>query len=482
MKRIFLLTLAFLFIISCQTKEEKAISSFKKEINKEYKKYNTYFTSFKYSVENVRIKEFDVIANDSTPRESSSLLNDYWMLKSDYKDILQKINVIERNISLADSISTKIITLNDSLVKYNVRDSLINLKFSEIKDNNNKILQAKYYIKELKKLLKIRDDFYNTINNIVVDGGWNTKGYLMNKQSSMKFYEEKDEFRFKLRYGGLITDGYSYKKTTADEFYKLSNPYVFNAENEFGDNFNVLQWEATGFSSSVNGGRISSDNYFGKGSILQMQLKDENGKQTNFGNYIRYWFGNDINSYYGTYILNGKQKDIVQDFFRLNSAEKIVAQNIEKGKFSNTDERINDIGNPQPQISNRAFINVDNLNLRSTPEISDNIIGKLRLNEEVTFVESITVDLTEAKNGTLNKKITVQKDDYEYTFNKHKSVEIIDTNGDYELMVNVSIGQGKKITVPISINDLEITKKVEWAKIIQGKKTGYIYNKFLDFK
>ena len=47
-------------------------------------------------------------------------------------------------------------------------------------------------------------------------------------------------------------------------------------------------------------------------------------------------------------------------------------------------------------------------------------------------------------------------------------------------MVNISIGQGKKITVPISINDLEITKKVEWAKIIQGKKTGYIYNKFLN--
>ena len=104
MKRIFLLTLAFLFIISCQTKEEKAISSFKKEINKEYKIYNSHFTTFKYYLKDVSIKEFDVIANDSTPREYAESLNDYWMFKPSYANILQKINTIERNMSIADSI------------------------------------------------------------------------------------------------------------------------------------------------------------------------------------------------------------------------------------------------------------------------------------------------------------------------------------------------------------------------------------------
>ena len=55
------------------------------------------------------------------------------------------------------------------------------------------------------------------------------------------------------------------------------------------------------------------DSNFGKGSKLQITLRDENRKQTNYGNYIRYWFGNDYNSYYGTYKLEGKQKDIVKD-------------------------------------------------------------------------------------------------------------------------------------------------------------------------
>lgn len=316
MKKIALQTLVFLFMVSCQTKEEKAISSFKKEINKEFVKYNSYISSFKNSLENLGIKEFDVIANDSIPSEYSNSLNDYWILGTNDEYIMQNINDIERNMSIADSISTKIITLNDSLVKYNVSDSLINLKFSEIKINNKKILQAKYYNTEVKRLLKLKDDFYNTIENIVVDGGWKTTGYLLNKQSSMKFYKYEEGYRFMLRYGGLITDGYSYKETTGEEVYNLSNPYVFLSNDV--RYVNVLEWKATGFSSSANGGRISFDKNFGKGSKLQITLRDENGGRTNYGDYIHYWFGNDVNSYYGTYKLDGKQKDIVREFFNID--------------------------------------------------------------------------------------------------------------------------------------------------------------------
>ena len=313
-KKIVLTLLAFLFLVSCQTKEEKAISFFKKEINTEFKKYNSYIGNFKNSLENLRIIEFDVIANDSTPREYSKPLNDYWMLKSNNEDILQKIKDIERNISIADSTSTKIITLNDSLLKYNVTDSLINLKFSKIKVNNKKILKAKYYNTEVKRLLKLKDNFYYTIENIVVDGGWKTTGYLMNTQSSMKFYKYEKAHRFQLRYGGIITDGYSYKETTADEIYDLSNPKVFLSNT--GES--VLQWNATSFSGSVNGGRISFDKNIGKGSKLQITLKNEYGEDNNYGNYIRYWFGNDNNSYYGTYKLEGKQKDIIREFFNID--------------------------------------------------------------------------------------------------------------------------------------------------------------------
>ena len=122
-KKIVLTVLAFLFLVSCQTKEEQAISFFKKVINTEFNKYNSSISDFKNSLGKLGIQEFDVIANDSTPSEFSKSLNDYWMLdglKSNNEYVLEKINAIERNMIIADSISTKIITLNDSLLKYNV--------------------------------------------------------------------------------------------------------------------------------------------------------------------------------------------------------------------------------------------------------------------------------------------------------------------------------------------------------------------------
>jgi len=379
MKKLLLLTLAFLIVVSCQTKEEKTISSFKKEINKEYKIYNSYISDFKNSLKDVRIKEFDVIANDSTPREYLETLNDYWMFKPSYENILQKISAVERNISIADSISTKIITLNDSLVKYNVKDSLINLKLSQIKGYNKKILQAKYYNTEVKKLLKLKDDFFNTLATIgFVNGGWKTSLNLMNKQSRMEFYRYKGGYRFMVRYEGILTDGYSiYKKKTSDEVYDLSNPNIYeylekDDYNNHDDYYvNILEWKATGFSSSYDGGRISYDKNFGKGSKLRIKLSDKNGYNDKYGNYIRYWFGNDSFSCYGTYKLEGKQKNIVQDFLWLKLGEKPAVQNIEKSKFSNKDKNMKSIAEEQGEISNKVIVNVDNLNFKPTHYVDD---------------------------------------------------------------------------------------------------------------
>ena len=56
-----------------------------------------------------------------------------------------------------------------------------------------------------------------------------------------------------------------------------------------------------------------------------------------------------------------------------------------------------------------ASINVDKLNFRSSPEISDNIIGMLMLDDRVVFIDSISIDLPSIiENGTLNKNITIE--------------------------------------------------------------------------
>ena len=127
-----------------------------------------------------------------------------------------------------------------------------------------------------------------------------------------------------------------------------------------------------------------------------------------------------------------------------------------------------------------AIINVDNLNLRSAPEISDNIIGKLKINEKIIYLESISINKTEVTKGTLNKIINIEQDGKKYTFNKHKAINILGPNGDYELAVSIPLGNGKDLNTSILLDDIDLIKKEVWAKIEQGSKTGYVYYKFLN--
>jgi hypothetical protein len=128
-----------------------------------------------------------------------------------------------------------------------------------------------------------------------------------------------------------------------------------------------------------------------------------------------------------------------------------------------------------------AVINVDNLNFRSTPEISDNIIGKLKINEKIIYLESISINKTEVTKGTLNKIINIDQDGKKFTFNKYKAINILGPNGDYELAVSIPLGNGKDLNTSILLDDIDLIKKEVWAKIEQGSKTGYVYYKFLNF-
>jgi hypothetical protein len=129
-----------------------------------------------------------------------------------------------------------------------------------------------------------------------------------------------------------------------------------------------------------------------------------------------------------------------------------------------------------------ANINVDKLNFRSSPEISDNIIGMLMLDDRVVFIDSISIDLPKIENGTLNKNITIEHNGQDYAFNKNKVVKINGKEGVYQLDVNISLGDGRELSnVILPITDLNLEKKQVWAKIEQGNKTGYVYYRFLNF-
>lgn len=129
-----------------------------------------------------------------------------------------------------------------------------------------------------------------------------------------------------------------------------------------------------------------------------------------------------------------------------------------------------------------ASINVDKLNFRSSPEISDNIIGMLMLDDKVVFIDSISIDLPKIENGTLNRNISIVHKGKDYVFNKNKVVKINGPQGNGQLAVNIALGDGRELSnVVLPITDLKLDKKQVWAKIKQGNKTGYVYYRFLNF-
>lgn len=178
----------------------------------------------------------------------------------------------------------------------------------------------------------------------------------------------------------------------------------------------------------------------------------------------------------GMYKFTGSQGDF--NLIQKNNQDKSI--NIRDKKLDNSSE-MNRVEVSSSNAKKYALINVDNLNFRSTPEISNNIIGKLNFEEKVVFIDTISIKSSTVNKVTLNKKTDVIYNGRKYTFNKHKAVEIEGPDGDYALVVKIDVGNEENISVSVPLSDIDLSNKKTWAKIKQGDKVGFVYYKFLDF-
>jgi len=170
----------------------------------------------------------------------------------------------------------------------------------------------------------------------------------------------------------------------------------------------------------------------------------------------------------------------VRNYLKHFNQPKLTVTFLKRDNTSQT-RKINTVS-IESDTSMSAHINVDNLNFRSTPEISNNIIGRLKLNEKVIFIDSLSIKINNVTRGILNKKINFEYNSKKYTFNKNKVINIFDTDGNDKLAVSIPLGNGETIDTSILLGDVDLINKEVWAKIEQGGKTGYVYKKFLDFK
>ena len=141
-------------------------------------------------------------------------------------------------------------------------------------------------------------------------------------------------------------------------------------------------------------------------------------------------------------------------------------------------------------LSNKIYAtsNVSNLNIRSTPALSDNIIDMLQLGDRVEVLDTIRIEIKTIKQALLNKDTFIEVEGTRILFKQGKAFEIIDEWPDETVSVLVDGNDlssslhisGNKEAI-ISKKNLDLIDKEIWLKIrLNNQQEGYVYQRFLN--
>lgn len=136
-----------------------------------------------------------------------------------------------------------------------------------------------------------------------------------------------------------------------------------------------------------------------------------------------------------------------------------------------------------------GYVNVENLNFRSTPNIQENnIIGKLYNGQQVVIVNTIE-SKTDNPKGLLKKETILEYKGNELKLQPGKAVDIIepleklDSNGKIIRMLykcKATLNNNESITFNINNDLLELISTEDWSQIkIEDGTIGYVYSRFI---
>lgn len=173
-------------------------------------------------------------------------------------------------------------------------------------------------------------------------------------------------------------------------------------------------------------------------------------------------------------ILNEQKWDIgiaTYDILSLENEEEIKS------------EKINGESDFDVAVTNKeklifATSKVSNLNVRSTPEISDNIIGRLQLKQTVQVIDTVRVKIPIVTHALLNKETFINIDGSKIPFKSGVAVQLIEevSTNNYRVLIS-----DKQKEVIISKSYLDMIDEEVWIKIkLTDNVNGYVYKKFLE--
>ena len=157
----------------------------------------------------------------------------------------------------------------------------------------------------------------------------------------------------------------------------------------------------------------------------------------------------------------------------------------------NSDTKIYSDSDDGSQKKNKLLqgnVNVENLNFRSTPEITaNNIIGKLFAGQRILILNTIQSD-TDGRKGLLKEETTVEYKGKKITLPPNKAIEIINTlndNNDGRLSsqsfeCRAMINENESVWFTVDTSLLELISTEDWVQIKTEDGTiGYVYSRFI---
>ena len=187
-----------------------------------------------------------------------------------------------------------------------------------------------------------------------------------------------------------------------------------------------------------------------------------------------------------------KKKKPDQEEFECVSAEE--SELLFPGNESdlNNDVKIYSDSDDESQKKNKLLqgnVNVEDLNFRSTPEITNNnIIGKLFAGQQILILNTIQSD-PDGKKGLLRKETIVEYKGKNIKFQPNKTIEVINTLSKIDnsgrtvsqsFECTAMINENESIIFNIDASSVELISTEDWMQIRTEDGTiGYVYSRFI---
>lgn len=418
--------------------------------------------------------------------EISDKIKDSWRISSYSKNSISDIIKVDKNTY---HLSTN---FTHTSRKTGITET-IKAKVAYIFNNNHMIISS-YGIKidnsESKNdeiIKNIRDSFYYLKNNWV-----NLKRLTLSDNitifSTLEYPSLNNHFCAQILNAGINYEFYvNHEKLyfVYSHFEGIENRYYFNPNGE------IIMW-LDSEKAEVKDGLLAEKNRL---KLIFEEIYFNAEKSTNVKKSNTLGVINDPDGYTNVRANKSSSSSVIYKIYDENKRFEIIDNSGEwwKIKFDINEypyEIIGFIHNSRVElidndedflVAKNGFINANNLNFRSTPQLNNqNIISYLQYGDNVNILSSVNKTLTDVKHCIIENDIVVNIDGVKTVILAGKMLDIWLMKDSY-IVCGYELKNGEYKKFSVNYSDVDVVRQEKWYKIEFDNNIGYIYQKFVTF-